>query len=75
VQFPRPQGVGSGFIYDINGHVITNAHVVGSAREVSVTLGDGQVVKAKVRLTGGVEHTHVRWQAGTGQPHMPHHCC
>jgi S1-C subfamily serine protease len=35
-------------VYDYDGHIVTNAHVVGSAREVSVTLADGQVVKAKV---------------------------
>jgi S1-C subfamily serine protease len=48
LQIPRPAGIGSGFVYDYDGHIVTNAHVVGSAREVSVTLADGQVVKAKV---------------------------
>jgi S1-C subfamily serine protease len=48
LQIPRPAGIGSGFVYDYDGHIVTNAHVVGSAREVSATLADGQVVKAKV---------------------------
>uniref|UniRef100_A0A7S0WGV5 PDZ domain-containing protein n=1 Tax=Chlamydomonas leiostraca TaxID=1034604 RepID=A0A7S0WGV5_9CHLO len=64
-----PRGVGSGFIWDNKGHVITNAHVIAGAptadaagsgggggggyngrggAEVSVTLSDGRVAKAKV---------------------------
>lgn len=36
------QGTGSGFIIDGNGTILTNAHVVEGADEVSVTLGDGR---------------------------------
>lgn len=39
---------GSGFIYDLNGHVITNAHVVEGAREVYVTFNDGYVTQAEI---------------------------
>jgi S1-C subfamily serine protease len=41
-------GNGSGFIYDINGHIVTNAHVVKDASEVNVTFNDGYVVPAEV---------------------------
>jgi S1-C subfamily serine protease len=43
-----PRGVGSGFLWDEKGHVITNAHVVGDALEASVTLYGGDVFKASV---------------------------
>ncbi|MFC7157909.1 trypsin-like peptidase domain-containing protein [Halomarina halobia] len=34
----RGEGQGSGFVYDGEGHVVTNAHVVGSASSVNVQL-------------------------------------
>ncbi|KAJ9533842.1 hypothetical protein QJQ45_026933, partial [Haematococcus lacustris] len=43
-----PRGVGSGFVWDYDGHIITNAHVIAGAQEVTVTLCDGTVAKAKV---------------------------
>ena len=42
-----PQGSGSGFIWDKNGTIITNFHVVNGASDVEVTLADGSVWKAK----------------------------
>ena len=42
-------GLGSGFLYDKSGLIITNAHVVGNAKTVDVTLADGREFKtAKV---------------------------
>lgn len=38
---------GSGFVYDLNGHIVTNAHVVEDAREIYVTFNDGYVVQAQ----------------------------
>jgi serine protease Do len=59
-QFPRvPQGsqimhgLGSGFIVDADGTILTNAHVVDNAQEVEVKLTDGREFKAKVL---GVDH-------------------
>jgi S1-C subfamily serine protease len=43
-----PQGQGSGFIWDTNGHIITNYHVIRGAAEVQVTLIDQTVWKAKI---------------------------
>jgi S1-C subfamily serine protease len=43
-----PEGEGSGFIIDTEGHIITNNHVVEGADEVQVTLHDGAIVKASV---------------------------
>jgi serine protease Do len=45
---PRQNGVGSGFIIDRNGTILTNYHVVGDAEKISVTLSDGQKYDAKV---------------------------
>jgi len=41
-------GLGSGFLFDRAGHVLTNAHVVAGARQVQVTLEDGQALRARV---------------------------
>ncbi|MCF6148970.1 MAG: trypsin-like serine protease [Candidatus Kuenenia sp.] len=46
--FKIPQGTGSGFIWDEEGHVITNFHVVYQANEIDVTLNDGSVWDAQL---------------------------
>jgi serine protease Do len=43
----QPRGVGSGFILNADGYVMTNAHVVEGADEVIVTLTDKREFKAK----------------------------
>ena len=43
-----PTGVGSGFVFDKKGHVITNAHVVDGATKVVVTFLDGRSYNADV---------------------------
>jgi len=46
---PVPQeGTGSGFVYDQQGHIITNYHVIEGAEELSVTMSDETVVTARV---------------------------
>ncbi len=40
------QRLGSGFIYDTNGHVITNNHVVEGASKITMTFLDGTVYRA-----------------------------
>ena len=42
------EGTGSGFVYDDQGHILTNYHVIEGADEILVTLADGQVYKAEV---------------------------
>ena len=44
----RQNGVGSGFIIDANGTILTNYHVVGEAEKITVTLSDGKNFDAKV---------------------------
>jgi serine protease Do len=47
-EMERPLGAGSGFILSIDGYVMTNAHVVEGATDVTVTLTDKREFKAKV---------------------------
>ena len=43
-----PAGVGSGFVFDKKGHIITNAHVVDNAVKVVVTFLDGREYNAEI---------------------------
>lgn len=43
-----PSGTGSGFIWDKEGHIITNFHVIQNASKIQVTLSDRTVYEAKV---------------------------
>ncbi|MGA7671192.1 MAG: trypsin-like peptidase domain-containing protein, partial [Nitrolancea sp.] len=50
---PVPVGTGSGFIYDNQGHILTNNHVVQGAQSLVVTLPDGRTFKGNdVKLVG-----------------------
>jgi serine protease Do len=44
----KQQSLGSGFIVDRDGYIITNNHVVAGAEEIKVKLADGREFKAKV---------------------------
>jgi serine protease Do len=47
-RLPNSPGSGSGVIIDIEGHIITNNHVVGDANEVEVRLSDKTKLMAQV---------------------------
>ena len=65
-----PRGVGSGFILTADGFVMTNAHVVEGADEVTVTLPDRREFKAKI--VGADKRTDVAVVKidATGLPHV-----
>jgi putative serine protease PepD len=44
----RQGSEGSGFVYDANGDIVTNQHVVAGARSIKVTFWNGKTAKAKV---------------------------
>ena len=47
----RPIALGSGFVYDQEGHIVTNYHVVAGARDpdnIDVTFSDGTVYRARI---------------------------
>jgi serine protease Do len=54
----RSQGIGSGFIIDAEGHILTNAHVVADAEEVTVRLADSKR-EFKARVVGSDPLTDV----------------
>ncbi|MCB0113249.1 MAG: trypsin-like peptidase domain-containing protein [Caldilineaceae bacterium] len=43
-----PRGQGSGFIWDLDGHIVTNAHVVEDADQVQIRFSDGTISVAEV---------------------------
>jgi S1-C subfamily serine protease len=42
------QGLGSGFVWDTNGHIVTNNHVVEGADKIEVIFSDGTTVSAEL---------------------------
>ncbi|MFN2284053.1 MAG: trypsin-like peptidase domain-containing protein [Anaerolineae bacterium] len=42
------QGAGSGFVWDTQGHIVTNYHVVENADKISVQFSDGSIASAEV---------------------------
>lgn len=64
-----PRGTGSGFIWDEQGHVVTNRHVVAGAAEANVRLADGRDYTATLI---GASPTHdiavLRIRIPTNQP-------
>jgi S1-C subfamily serine protease len=46
--FSVPRGAGSGFVWDNDGHIITNNHVVQGAAEAKVRLNDGRDYSARL---------------------------
>jgi S1-C subfamily serine protease len=43
-----PRGTGSGFVWDDQGHIVTNLHVISGAAEASVQLSDGRDYQASL---------------------------
>src|SRR5439155_23958966 len=44
----RQQALGSGFVIDKAGHVVTNYHVVQAARKIEVSFSDNESLKARI---------------------------
>ncbi len=42
------QALGSGFVWDNAGHIVTNNHVVANADNISITFYDGTIIPGKV---------------------------
>jgi S1-C subfamily serine protease len=46
VQIETSEGLGSGIVFDSKGHIVTNAHVVGTSKNFTVTTSKGRQLKA-----------------------------
>jgi S1-C subfamily serine protease len=66
--FTVPAGVGSGVVYDDQGHILTNNHVVAGAQQLTVALPDGSVYPAS--LVGADPYTDLAVLKVDGQ-HLP----
>ncbi len=67
----KQQGLGSGFIINENGYILTNNHVIEDADEITVTLDDGKEYPAKI--IGRDERTDlglVKIEAGDPLPYL-----
>jgi 2-alkenal reductase len=47
-QLPQREGSGSGFVWDKQGNIVTNNHVVEGATKINVTFSDGTILPATV---------------------------
>lgn len=63
------KGLGSGFVIDPAGYVVTNNHVIQSSTSVEVRFGDGR--KFKARIVGTDEPTDVALLKIDGAPPLP----
>jgi S1-C subfamily serine protease len=63
-------GVGSGFVYDNLGHIITNAHVVDGADKATVTFLDGSQYNAEI--IGGDKFTDIAVIKVSEKPRLLH---
>lgn len=62
------QGTGSGVIFDANGYIATNNHVVENAHEIVVSLSDGRTLPGKVLGTDPATDLAVVKVDATGLP-------
>ena len=68
-QMFRSQAMGSGFIIDANGYIVTNNHVVEAAKKISVKLPNGREFTAK--LVGADAATDVALLKVNGDKPLP----
>ncbi len=66
--FGGVSGIGSGFVYDANGYILTNYHVISGASAISVTLADGRTFDGTVVQADASADLAVVKIAATGLP-------
>lgn len=73
VEIKTASGLGSGVVYDTAGHIVTNAHVVGTATSFQVLLA-GSASPLPAKLTGSYQPDDLAVIQVTGAAHlMPAH--
>jgi serine protease Do len=68
---PRPRGVGSGFIIDADGYIVTNHHVVDGSKSIEVQLSDGRTFQPKVVGSDAETDLALLKIEATGLPMIP----
>jgi serine protease Do len=66
----RVQGLGSGFLISPDGYVLTNDHVAGNAKEITVTMTDGKTYNAKLVGTDQMADVALLKIEGTDLPYL-----
>jgi S1-C subfamily serine protease len=66
-----PRGTGSGFIWDEQGHIVTNVHVIAGAAEATVKLADGRDYPATLVGASPAHDIAVLKIAPTGKALVP----
>jgi S1-C subfamily serine protease len=66
-----PSGTGSGFVWDEQGHIITNLHVIAGAAEATVKLADGRDYPASLVGVSTAHDIAVLKISPTGKPLLP----
>ena len=69
VEIKTPSGLGSGVVFDTAGHIVTNAHVVGTATSFQVVLA-GSMSPLPARLTGSYPPDDLAVIQVTGAAHL-----
>ncbi len=68
---PQGESTGTGFVVSSDGLMITNAHVVDGAQEISVKLGDGETVRPAQLLGGDPSQDLAVLQVDAGAGGLP----
>ncbi len=66
-----PRGTGSGFVWDEQGHIVTNMHVIEGAQEATVKLADGRDYAASLVGVSPAHDIAVLKIAPAGKPLVP----
>ena len=66
-----PRGTGSGFVWDEQGHIVTNVHVIAGAAEATVKLADGRDYQATLVGASPAHDIAVLKIAPTGKAVVP----
>jgi serine protease Do len=66
----RVQGLGSGYIISPDGYVLTNDHVAGNAKEITVTMTDGKTYSARLIGTDQVSDVALLKIEGNDFPYL-----
>jgi S1-C subfamily serine protease len=66
-----PRGTGSGFVWDEQGHIVTNVHVIAGAAQATVKLADGRDYPASLVGASPAHDIAVLKIAPQGKPLLP----